>query len=287
MKKLKKHLLTIIIVLVFLIGLSVLLYPTVSDYFNKRNQSRVVASYREAVERMDPRDIEGMFAEAHEYNERLRLRPNRFELSDEEYEEYYNLLNVGIGATGIMGALDISYLNIMLPIYHGTGEAVLQIALGHFEGTSLPVGGLGTHTVITGHRGLPSALLLTEIDRMVIGDVFMIHVLNETLTYQVDQIVIVEPGDFSELAIDPNMDYATLLTCTPYGINSHRLLVRGHRIENEEAEVAIRRLVMLSEARQISTIHALAIFLVPVLAVVIIVKVVLNIRKSRKRGLPK
>ena len=282
MKKfLKKHLLTLAIVVIFIVGLCILLYPTVSDYFNSRNQSRVVASYREAVDRLDPRYIEEMFAAAHEYNVRLRTKQNRFEFTEEDYIEYNSLLNVDTGTNSVIGTLEISLLGIMLPIYHGTGDAVLQVALGHFEGTSLPVGGLGTHTVITGHRGLPSALLLTEIDRLENGDIFVIHVLNETLTYQVDQVVIVEPTDFSELGIDLSMDYATLLTCTPYGINTHRLLVRGHRIENEAAEEIVRRLVVLSEARQLSEGHALLIILVPVLILLIITKLILYLRKSR------
>jgi len=282
MKKfLKQNVLTIAIMLVFLIGLAVMIYPAVSDYFIKRSQSRVVASYRQVVERMDPREIERMFTEAQEYNERLLLKPNRFEFTEEDYEEYYTMLSVDTDGVAVIGSLEIGLINVDLPIYHGTSESVLQVAIGHLEGSTLPIGGPQTHAVITGHRGLPSALLLTELDRMGIGDTFVLHVLNETMTYMVDQILVVEPTDFSSLIVDPEMDYVTLLTCTPYGINSHRLLVRGHRIENEEAATIVRT-VILSEARMVRRQLALFVIFIPALIILSTVKIILNMHNRKK-----
>jgi len=276
----KQHLLTIVLALVFLIGLALLLYPTVSDYFISRSQSRVVSSYHDEVMLMDESEIIAMFEAAYAYNDRLRLKQDRFSLTDEEYSEYNNLLNVG--GRGVIGALEVELVGINLPIYHGTSESVLQVALGHLEGTSLPVGGPSTHTVITGHRGLPSATLLSNIDRLEIGDVFEVRVLNQTLTYQVDQIQIVEPHDFSFLGIYQGRDYATLLTCTPIGINSHRLLVRGHRIESEAA--AARRPVILSEAMRPGNLWVILIVLIPALGLILLVRLVIFLRNSWKRG---
>lgn len=233
----KKHLSTIFLVLVLLAGLSLLLYPTVSDYWNSMHQSRAIVTYDDSVANLTTADYNDVWQAATDYNWDMKWRGNRFVLDDEERETYETMLNVA--GNGVMGYVEVPKIECRLPIYHGTNEAVLQVAIGHIEGTSLPVGGLGTHCVVSGHRGLPSARLFTDLDQVTVGDTVLIHVLDETLTYLVDQILIVEPHDTSALAIDPACDYLTLVTCTPYGINSHRLLVRGHRIETEAGPVHV------------------------------------------------
>lgn len=229
----RKRLTTVILLLVLLTGLSLLLYPTVSDYWNSFHQSRAIASYTARVEEMDPADYEAMWNAAAEYNQRLLADTgDRYRMTEAEEEEYESLLDVT--GTGVMGYVEIPKLKTSLPIYHGTDAAVLQIAIGHLAGSSLPVGGAGTHCVLTGHRGLPSAKLFTNLDEMVEGDTFSLHVLDQTLTYEVDQIRVVEPQELDDLEIEEGQDYCTLVTCTPYGVNSHRLLVRGHRIADQQ-----------------------------------------------------
>ena len=265
----KKNKFTIIIALVFLIGLSVLLYPTVADYFNSFSESRVVAQYYQDLTTLKDEDFTALFDAARAYNEKLPGKANRFVLSDAELAEYQGLLNPF--GNGVMGTLIISKIKVKLPIYHGTDAGVLQKGAGHFEGTSLPIGGLGTHSVITGHRGLPSSTLLTRLDRMAIGDTFVLNILNEVLTYRVDQIVVVLPDELDELAIDPDKDYCTLITCTPYGINSHRLLVRGVRIPNEEADV-------VADAEIVDSNYVAAFIMVPVF-IIVVVYMVIRLRK--------
>ena len=227
----RKKLTTVLLLLVMFTGLSLLLYPTVSDYWNSYHQSRAIAAYTEGVSQMDAAEYGSMMEDAEAYNSRLlEKKENRYRLTEAEEEEYNSLLDVT--GTGIMGYVEIPKLKMSLPIYHGTEDTVLQIAVGHLEGSSLPVGGSGTHCVLTGHRRLPSAKLLSNLDEMEEGDTFSIHVLDRTLTYQVDQIRIVEPREVEDLEIEEGKDYCTLLTCTPYGINSHILLVRGYRIAN-------------------------------------------------------
>ena len=233
----KKHLSTIALVLVLLVGLSLMLYPTVSDWWNSMHQSRAIASYSETVAELDHSRYDELLAGAQAYNATLQNGPGRFDLTDEERAVYERVLDVS--GTGIMGYVEVPAIGCSLPIYHGTSEGVLQIAIGHIEGSSLPVGGLGTHCVLSGHRGLPSAKLFTSLDKLVVGDTFMLHVLDETLTYEVDQILVVEPEDVSALELDPLADLCTLVTCTPYGINSHRLLVRGHRIETQKEKAPV------------------------------------------------
>lgn len=229
----RKRLTTVILLLVLLTGLSLLLYPTVSDYWNSFHQSRAIASYTAQVEEMNPADYEAMWNAAAEYNQRLLADTgDRYRMTEAEEEEYESLLDVT--GTGVMGYVEIPKLKTSLPIYHGTDAAVLQIAIGHLAGSSLPVGGEGTHCVLTGHRGLPSAKLFTNLDEMVEGDTFSLHVLDQTLTYEVDQIRVVEPQELDDLEIEEGKDYCTLVTCTPYGVNSHRLLVRGHRIADQQ-----------------------------------------------------
>lgn len=261
----KRNLSNIILVSIFLIGLSLLLYPTFSDYWNSFHQSRAIASYAEAVAQVDDDTYVRMLEAARAYNEKLAGSEQSWTLSEEEREEYYELLNVA--GSGIMGYIEIPSIDVSLPIYHGVDEAVLQIAVGHIEGSSLPVGGLGSHCVLSGHRGLPSAKLFTNLDQLVEGDVFVIRILDETLTYEVDQIRIVEPTDLSSLEREDGKDYCTLVTCTPYGVNSHRLLVRGHRIENLKESSSIR---VTADATQIDPVIVAPVVAIPILLLLLI-----------------
>ena len=261
----RKSLSTIVLTIILIIGVSLLLYPTVSDYWNEFHQSKAIASYVEVVETMDEEKNQSILDEAIAYNERLRSKANRWNLSEEDIAEYNNTLNVS--GTGIMGYIDIPSITVQLPIYHSTDEEVLQIGVGHIEGASLPVGGEGTHAVVSGHRGLRSAKLFTDIDQLSEGDIFKFYVLGETLTYQIDQIRIVLPDELNDLKIEPGKDYVTLVTCTPYGINSHRLLVRGHRIENTDAEKTV-----VTEATQIKPLYVSVIlsFILLILYVIVV-----------------
>ena len=224
----KNKLSTILLAAAFLAGLSLLLYPSVSDYWNSLHASQAVASYDEEVRSLDRSQYEALWNDALDYNRSLTGRSSHYALTEEQRAQYDSLLNVS--GTGIMGYIEIPTIKLSLPIYHGTGDDVLQIAVGHIEWSSLPVGGAGSHCVLSGHRGLPSAKLFTNLDQLVEGDYFVIRVLDEVLTYEVDRILIVEPSEVDSLAIEAGMDYCTLVTCTPYGVNSHRLLVRGHRV---------------------------------------------------------
>lgn len=237
MKKKKGILSTIILVLVILVGLSVMLYPIVSSWWNSKVQSKLVAQYDEQISKIDESRFEEFFNNAYDYNRQLANIHSPLTEYD-KVKGYDDTLDVT--GTGIMGYVTIPQINVELPIYHGTSEGVLNIAVGHLQGSSLPVGGLGTHAVISAHRGLPSATLFSDLDKMAIGDVFTVTVLNEVLSYKVDEINVVLPYEMEKLAIDKNNDYVTLMTCTPYGVNSHRLLVRGVRIPNEEAEKILR-----------------------------------------------
>lgn len=234
----KKDFSTIALIVVFFVGVSVLLYPTVSDYWNSLHQSQAIATYADSVENMDEQDYEKLWDAAVSYNQKLFQSGHGLGLKDEEKEEYNELLDVS--GTGIMSYVEIPKIKCSLPIYHGTDEGVLQIAVGHIEGSSLPVGGLNTHCVLSGHRGLPSAKLFSNLDKLEEGDIFMIRTLDQTLTYEVDQIRIVLPDEVEDLKIEEGKDLCTLVTCTPYGINTHRLLVRGHRVANQEEAEAVR-----------------------------------------------
>ena len=274
----RKHLSTIILVIVLILGVMILLYPTVSDYWNSFHQSRAIASYLEEIENIDPVNYEREWARAEQYNGALLNKPNRFVLSDEDYAEYETLLN--LTGSGIMGYIEIPKINCSLPVYHGTDEAVLQIAVGHIEGTSLPTGGPGTHTVLSGHRGLPSARLFTDLDQMEAGDLFVIRVMDRVMTYMVDQVLIVLPEEMDGLAIDPDEDYCTLVTCTPYGINSHRLLVRGRRTDNVEMEQIIK---VVSDATQIKPILVAPVLAAPMLLILLVWMMISTGRKQRRR----
>ena len=234
----KKDFYTIALIVVFFVGVSVLLYPTVSDYWNSLHQSQAIATYADSVENMDEQDYEKLWDAAVSYNQKLFQSGHGLGLKDEEKEEYNKLLDVS--GTGIMSYIEIPKIKCSLPIYHGTDEGVLQIAVGHIEGSSLPVGGLNTHCVLSGHRGLPSAKLFSNLDKLEEGDIFMIRTLDQTLTYEVDQIRIVLPDEVEDLKIEEGKDLCTLVICTPYGINTHRLLVRGHRVANQEEAEAVR-----------------------------------------------
>ena len=258
----KSRISTVILILIFFAGLSLLLYPTVSDYWNSLHQSMAITEYAEEVADLDNESYREFWVQAQNYNRSLLEKADRYELSEEEREEYEALLNVS--GNGIIGYIEIPSINCSLPIYHGVDEAVLQIAVGHIEGTSLPVGGESTHCVLSGHRGLPSAKLFTDLDKLVEGDTFLLQILDETLTYEVDQIRIVEPDDLSELEIEEGKDFCTLVTCTPYGINSHRLLVRGHRIANDEKASEVR---VSADARQIDSVQTAPFFAAPMLLI--------------------
>lgn len=273
----RKRLTNALLVMVFLIGLSLLLYPSLSDYWNSFHQSRAIASYAETVAQLDDKQYEKILESAREYNSKLTQRAGTLALSEEELEEYNRQLNVG--GDGVMGYIEIPTIDVRLPIYHGTEESVLQVAVGHIDGSSLPIGGVGTHAVLSGHRGLPSAKLFTDLDEMVVGDHFIFRILDETLTYEVDQILIVEPHEINELMIDPKKDLCTLVTCTPYGINSHRLLVRGHRVENEEEAQKLR---VTADAMRIEPIVVAPLLAVPIL-LALFLWIMVKSRKPKKR----
>ncbi len=268
---------TILLILIFLAGLSLLLYPTVSDYWNSFHQSKAIAQYAEQVAGLDNDAYDQLWTAARAYNEALTQKPDRYTMSDEDRAEYESLLNVS--GNGIIGYIEIPLIGCSLPIYHGTDESVLQIAVGHIEGTSLPTGGPGTHAVLSGHRGLPSAKLFTDLDKLDRGDDFILRVLDETLTYEVDQILIVEPYQMEALEIDPEQDYCTLVTCTPYGINTHRMLVRGHRVENEAVAQTVR---VTADAMQIEPVLVAPLVAAPMLLMLLIV--LLIPKKSKKNA---
>lgn len=274
----RKHLSTILLILVFFIGLSLLLYPSVSDYWNSFHQSRAIAVYAEQVAQLDNDRYDQLWADAVAYNQTLPEKTDRYLFTDAERAEYESLLNVS--GNGIIGYIEIPSISCSLPIYHGTNEAVLQIAIGHIEGTSLPTGGEGTHCVLSGHRGLPSARLFTDLDKLIVGDIFLMRVLDETLTYEVDQILIVEPHEMDALAIEEGKDYCTLVTCTPYGINTHRLLVRGHRIENLEEAKTVR---VTADAIQIEPLIVAPIVAIPLL-LLLLIALLLPKKPKKKRG---
>ena len=271
----RNKLTTILLILAFFAGLSLLLYPTVSDYWNSLHASQAVADYAETVRNLEAEKYEQVLQDARNYNQMLPYKHTTFALSEEDKGAYDTLLD--ISGTGVMGYIEIPTINISLPIYHGTEDAVLQIAVGHLEWSSLPVGGAGTHCVLSGHRGLPSAKLFTNLDKLVMGDTFVMRVLDEVLTYEVDQILIVEPADVSALMIEAGKDLCTLVTCTPYGVNSHRLLVRGHRIENQEEAQTIR---VTSDAIQIEPLIVAPAIALPILLALLMILLVSGGKKK-------
>lgn len=275
MKK-KSSFVTAILIAAFFIGALLLLYPTISDFWNSFHQSRAIASYAEQVADLDENAYDRLWEDARIYNKTLGDRMNRFVMAEEQKKAYAALLN--IADNGVMGYIEIPKVRCNLPIYHGTDEAVLQVAIGHVPGSSLPVGGESTHCVLSGHRGLPSAKLFTNLDELETGDVFMLRVPDETWTYEVDQIRTVLPNELGDLAIVEGEDYCTLVTCTPYGINSHRLLVRGHRVENHAGASTIR---VTADAMQIEPLQVAPLVAAPILVVMLVVVLIPHRTKGK------
>ena len=275
----KNRITAILLVAVLLAGLSLLLYPLVSNYWNSIHQSQAIAAYMDDVAELDDGTYDALWEEAQGYNASLLENENRFFPDEEERQQYEQLLS--ISDDGIIGYIEIPSIDVTLPIYHGTSEEILQVAIGHIEGSSLPVGGLSTHCVISGHRGLPSSRLFTDIDQLSEGDIFTLLVLDEALTYEADQIRIVEPDDISLLEIKEGEDLCTLVTCTPYGVNSHRLLVRGHRVENQEATGFLR---ITADAMMIDSRFVAPILAAPILLGIILFMVLRPLKRKKRRA---
>ena len=273
----RKHASTMILILILVVGLSLMLYPSFSNWWNEAHQSRAIAAYSQEVSKLDENRYDELWQQAREYNRSLVGRENAYLLDDSQKAEYERLLDVS--GMGIMGYIEIPSLKVSLPIYHGTEESVLQVAVGHLEWTSLPVGGESTHCVLSGHRGLPSAKLFTDLDRLVVGDRFRLGVLDQVLTYEVDQILIVEPHDTEALLIEEGKDLCTLVTCTPYGINTHRLLVRGHRVETEKDAKNVR---VTSDAIQIEPYLVAPVVATPILLVLLLGLLIPRRRNKRR-----
>lgn len=273
----RKHASTMILILILVVGLSLMLYPSFSNWWNEAHQSRAIAAYSQEVSKLDENRYDELWQQAREHNRSLVGRENAYLLDDSQKAEYERLLDVS--GMGIMGYIEIPSLKVSLPIYHGTEESVLQVAVGHLEWTSLPVGGESTHCVLSGHRGLPSAKLFTDLDRLVVGDRFRLGVLDQVLTYEVDQILIVEPQDTEALLIEEGKDLCTLVTCTPYGINTHRLLVRGHRVETEKDAKNVR---VTSDAIQIEPYLVAPVVAAPILLVLLLGLLIPRRRNKRR-----
>ena len=279
----KRIIATILIILLFLAGLGIVLYPYVSEYVNAKHASRVVVNYDDTVKEITPEDFSQYFEVAEEYNERLRQNPNPFS-EDNRTEGYETALNVD--GSGMMGYLEIPKISVKLPFYHGTSGAVLNEAVGHLEGSSLPVGGEGTHVVLSAHRGLPSAKLFTDLPELGEGDIFILNVLDRKMTYQVDQILTVLPTELEALEVEDGQDVVTLMTCTPYGINTHRLLVRGHRIENLPEE-EVKSIPVVHVERELTTqekIQKYIPFAVMGVAVLFLIALLMPSKKDKHRS---
>ncbi|MEA4938345.1 MAG: class C sortase [Christensenella sp.] len=275
----KKLLPNLLLAAVFLAGLTLLLYPTISNYVNERHQSHVVSTYESDLAQLPQEDYGPMLQAAEAYNVELAKNPDRFLQTDEDDAKYQAQLNPTLN--GIMGFVEIDAIRVKLPIYHGTDESVLQVGVGHVEGTSLPVGGTGTHSAISGHRGLPSAMLFTDLDKLKVGDTFRIHTLDRVLTYRIDQILVVEPSDLTALEIDPALDYCTLVTCTPYGINSHRLMLRGVRTQNA-SEPAATVPISTEEPEAYASTAALVAIGVLILAAILLTRSLIRSRQENR-----
>ena len=273
----KKSLSTVITIAIMVVGAGLLLYPSVSNYINQANSARVIYDYDQLAANASREDIDAMLLQAQEYNTELYNTPGSFAEPD-LVQGYDDLLDVT--GTGIMGYISIEKLGVNLPIYHGTATEVLQVGVGHLEGSSLPVGGPGTHCVLSGHRGLPSSKLFTDLDKLEVGDRFVITVLDTKLVYEVDQIKVVLPDEIADLQAVEGMDYCTLLTCTPYGINTHRLLVRGVRVDEVGA---IPSASAVNEALRVDPLIVAPIIASPFLLGAIGVASYVTDRKRRKR----
>ncbi len=264
---------TFILLAVFFVGLSVLLYPSLSNYWNSLTQSEAIADYKQILENIPKEDYTALFSAADKYNTELRKLDYPL-IQYRELKDYNEILNVS--GTGIMGYVSIGSIGVELPLYHGTSNAVLSRAIGHLEGTSLPVGGESTHCVVSAHRGLPSARLFTDLDRLQLRDTFTVTVLDRVLTYEVDQIRIVQPDDAGELAIIEGEDHFTLLTCTPYGVNTERLLVRGIRTDT----VVHKTIHITTDAHQIDTLIVTPIVALPMLLTMMLIVLFKPIKKD-------
>lgn len=272
----KKHISTIFIILIFLAGFGFISYPTVSNLWNQAHQSRAIATYSEEVEKLDDSENKAMLKAARKYNRSLLKKSDHWKLSKKDKKKYESLLDVS--GTGIMGYIEIPKIDCSLPIYHGTDEGALQIAIGHLEGSSLPVGGKSTHCVLSGHRGLPSARLFTDLDQMEEGDIFILNILGRRLAYKVDQIKVVLPEEMSDLEVIEGQDLCTLVTCTPYGINTHRLLVRGHRTKYVEEKVEAQKVQAKKVDIRLVAAGAAGVLLLFIIVIVVVVK-----RRRRRR----
>ncbi len=269
---------TIILVAIFFVGLSVLLYPTVSDFWNEKRQSQAIINYDDLIVDLTSEDYTELFSKADIYNQKIRNMSFPFLNHKNIADEYNSTLDVN--GDGMMGYITIEKIKVQLPIYHGTSDKVLNSAVGHVEGSSLPVGGESTHTVLSAHRGLPSAKLFTNLDKVEVGDIFTIRILDRTITYQVDQILIVLPHETDALNLVQNEDYCTLVTCTPYGINTHRMLVRGTRIENVEPERVVN---VITEAYQIDPLLVTPAVAAPILGILLIYLIIKSSKDKKKR----
>ena len=272
----KERAFTLILVSMMVVGIGLLAYPTFADYWNSLFQSRAVMSYAEYISNMTDEEYAQLLKEAREYNEILTKRGISWAMSEEARAKYKATLNAS--STGIMGYIQIRKIDILLPIYHGTEEDVLQTSIGHLEQSSFPVGGEGTHCMLSGHRGLPSARLFSDLDKLKEGDTFSLTVLNETLSYEIDHIWIVDPSDYSHLQIEEGRDLCTLITCTPYGVNTHRLLLQGHRIPNADGEAMV-----IADAIQIQPVFIAPFLALPILVVLLIYVLISTSMKYRKR----
>lgn len=273
------------LILIIIAGLSLMLYPTVSDYIHSLSYHKVIQQYNDVVSQLDEDEYDKMLEAAHAYNARLLENSAAiYAISDEQRAVYESLLNVM--GDSVMGYINIPKANINLPIYHGTSEEVLQHGVGHYESSSLPVGGKGVHTILSGHTGLPSSKLFTDIRELEIGDTFMLHVLNETLTYQVESIDVVLPEELKELTIEPDKDICTLLTCTPYGVNTHRLVVRAHRVDDEQENSGASSNNNKTENNESAknTINPILIIAAAAILLGLIIAILIAVNKKRKNN---
>ena len=291
-KKQNHRVSNLILVLIFLIGAAIVAYPTFSEYWNSLHQSRAIMGYAQRVAELTNEEYETIWNAALDYNQRLLDLPNRWLIDHDDAlsEDYDSQLNAD--GTGNMGFITIPKINVNLPVYHGTSDAVLQTSIGHIVGTSLPSGSSHTneedflipdyasHSVLSGHRGLPSARLFSDLDAMEVGDLFYLTILDQTLTYEVDQITVIEPEDLTQMEIIPGRDLCTLMTCTPYGINTHRLLVRGSRIENEKKKLNVR---ITADGLRIDPLYVAPFIAVPVLVLMVFWVLIMTSGHRKKR----
>ena len=270
---LRKNLITIILFGMIVVGLGLIAYPSVADWWNSFHQTRAVAAYASKIADMSHEEYDKILNEAAEYNKQIAETGVRWQMSDEEIQEYNSILD--ITGTGIMAYIDIPKIHVQLPIYHGTDDAILQIAVGHITGSSLPVGGETSHCIVSGHRGLPSAKLFSDLDELVVGDLWTVNVLDQTLTYEVDQIRVVLPTDLKYLEMEDGKDYCTLVTCTPYGVNTHRLLVRGHRVPNVQGNARVT-----ADALQIEPAYVAPFIGTPIILILIVMLIIATRKKK-------